>query len=72
MQIRKVYMRLILDTLQNEEDYTSRIIKVYNNPICEIIDDYDSIACYEPYYYCKSIQGRWILLSSKNIEGSKS
>ncbi len=50
MQMGKVYMRLIVDTLNLDEDYAKGIIRVYNNPICEIIDDYNSSAYYEPSY----------------------
>ena len=48
LQMGKVYMRLILDTRDDEEDYAQGILRVYNNPICEIIDDYNSSAYYEP------------------------
>lgn len=50
MQMGKVYSRLILGTMQQGEDYADGIIRVYNNPICEIIDDYNSSAYYEPSY----------------------
>lgn len=46
----KVYKRLILDTLKNNESYIDGLINVYNNPICEIIDNYDCGAYYEPSY----------------------
>lgn len=49
-QMGKVYMRLITDTLKNDEDYVDGIIRVYNDPICEIIDNYNSSAYYEPSY----------------------
>jgi hypothetical protein len=48
LQIGKVYRRLIEHTLQEDEDYIQGIIRVYNAPICEIIDDYNSSAYYEP------------------------
>lgn len=48
LQMGKVYTRLILDTLDDEEDYAEGMLRVYNNPICEIIDDYNSSAYYEP------------------------
>ena len=51
LQMGKVYARLILATLMPEEDYPDAIIRVYNNPICEIIDDYNGSAYYEPSYY---------------------
>lgn len=49
-QMGKVYMRLILDTLISSEDFADGIIRVYNHPICEIIDNYNSSAFYEPSY----------------------
>lgn len=48
LQIGKVYRRLIEHTLQEGEDYIQGMIRVYNAPICEIIDDYNSSAYYEP------------------------
>ena len=50
-QMGKVYKRLIFDTLQPNEDYADAIIRVYNNPICEVIDNYNTSAYYEPSYY---------------------
>ena len=50
-QMGKVYKRLIMDTLQPDEDYADAIIRVYNNPICEVIDNYNTSAYYEPSYY---------------------
>lgn len=50
-QMGKVYKRLIIDTIQPGEDYADAIIRVYNNPICEVIDDYNTSAYYEPSYY---------------------
>lgn len=49
-QMGKVYMRLIFDTLLPEEDYAEAILRVYNDSICEIIDNYNSSAYYEPSY----------------------
>lgn len=49
-QMGKVYMRLIVDTLQPGEDYADAIIRVYNDPICEVIDNYATSAYYEPSY----------------------
>lgn len=49
-QMGKVYMRLILSTLQSEEDYVDGLIRVYNDEICEIIDNYNCSAYYEPSY----------------------
>ena len=49
-QMGKVYMRLILQTLESDEDYVQGMIKVYNSPICEKIDNYNCSAFYEPSY----------------------
>lgn len=46
----KVYMRLIVDTLKQGEDYVEGIIRVYNDPICDVIDNYNTSAYYEPSY----------------------
>lgn len=50
-QMGKVYKRLVFDTLQSSEDYADAILRVYNNPICEVIDNYNSSAYYEPSPY---------------------
>lgn len=50
-QMGKVYKRLIISTLQNNEDYADGILRVYNNPICEVIDNYNCSAYYEPSPY---------------------
>lgn len=50
MQMGKVYTRLIVDTLESEENYVDGIIRVYNNPICDVLDNYNSSAYYEPSY----------------------
>lgn len=47
-QMGKVYSRLIISTLQEDEDYVDGLVRVYNHPIAEIIDDYNSSAYYEP------------------------
>lgn len=49
-QMGKVYMRLILATLQPEEDYINGMIRIYNDEICDMIDNYNSSAYYEPSY----------------------
>lgn len=49
-QVGKVYMRLITDTLQPEENYIDGLIRVYNDEICEKIDDYNCGAYFEPSY----------------------
>ena len=50
-QMGKVYKRLILNTMQSDEDYADAIIRVYNNPICEVLDNYNCSAYYEPSPY---------------------
>ncbi len=47
-QMGKVYKRLILNTLEPNEDYIHGLIRVYNNEICDVIDNYNSSAYYEP------------------------
>lgn len=49
-QMGKVYKRLIIDTLDDDEDYINGMIRIYNSPICEIIDNYNSSAYYERSY----------------------
>ena len=49
-QMGKVYTRLILQTLDSNEDYVQGMIRVYNHPICEKIDNYNCSAFYEPSY----------------------
>ena len=49
-EIGKVYKRLILDTLQSGETEVEGIIRVYNNELCDVIDNYNSSAYYEPSY----------------------
>ena len=50
-QMGKVYKRLVLNTMQHKEDYADAILRVYNNPICEVLDNYDCSAYYEPSPY---------------------
>ena len=50
LEMGKVYQRLISNTLQPGEDYVDGIIRVYNNDICEVIDNYNGSAFYEPSY----------------------
>ena len=49
-QMGKVYMRLIIDTLLPKEDYVDGMLRVYNDEICDVIDNYNSSAYYEPSY----------------------
>ena len=46
----KVYQRLIVETLQPGEDYVDGILRVYNNELCNVIDNYNCSAFYEPSY----------------------
>ena len=50
-QMGKVYKRLILSTLKPQEDYAEAMLRVYNNPICEVLDNYNCSAYYEPSPY---------------------
>lgn len=49
-QMGKVYQRLIVDTLLPNENYVDGLIRVYNNNLCEVIDNYNCSAYYEPSY----------------------
>lgn len=49
-QMGKVYQRLISDTMSTKENYVDGIIRIYNNPICDVIDNYNCSAFYEPSY----------------------
>ena len=46
----KVYSKLIVDTSLLNEDFVKGIVSVYNDAICEVIDDYNNGAFYEPSY----------------------
>lgn len=50
LDMGKVYTRLIIDTLLPNEDYIQGLIRIYNDAICLIIDDYNNSAYYEPSY----------------------
>ena len=50
LQIGKVYERLIHDTAMSKETEVEGIIRVYNDEICEKIDNYNCSAYYEPSY----------------------
>lgn len=49
-QIARVYKRLITQTQSCNENYVDAMIRVYNNDICEILDNYNAGAYYEPSY----------------------
>ena len=50
LEMGEVYQRLIVDTMTSKEDYVEGILRVYNNDICEVIDNYNGSAFYEPSY----------------------
>jgi hypothetical protein len=50
IQMGKVYQRLILDTLLPDESEVEGVIRVYNDTICDVIDNYNCSAYYEPSY----------------------
>lgn len=50
LEMGKVYQRLILDTLQPDENYADAILRVYNDELCDVIDNYNCSAYYEPSY----------------------
>lgn len=50
LEMGRVYQRLIVDTLQSQEDYIDGMIRVYNDDICDVIDNYNCSAFYEPSY----------------------
>lgn len=50
IEMGKVYQRLIVDTAMPNEDYIDGILRIYNNEICDTIDNYNSSAFYEPSY----------------------
>lgn len=45
-----VYQRLIRDTMTLKENFVDGIMRVYNNEICDVIDNYNCSAFYEPPY----------------------
>lgn len=49
-QMGKVYKRLIRDTSLQDEDYVEGIFRVYNHEICDVIDNYNCSAYFEPSY----------------------
>lgn len=49
-QMGKVYTRLILDTQLPGEDYIDGMFRIYNDDICQKIDDYNCGAYFEPSY----------------------
>lgn len=51
LEMGNVYQRLIIDTMNSKENYVDGIIRVYNNELCDVIDNYNCSAFYEPSYY---------------------
>lgn len=49
-QMGKVYLRLILNTKTQDENFIDALIRVYNHDICKVIDNYNASAYYEPSY----------------------
>lgn len=45
-----VYQRLIRDTMTSKENFVDGIMRVYNDEICAVIDNYNCSAFYEPSY----------------------
>lgn len=43
-------MRLIRDTMRPDETYAGGMLRVYNDPVCNTIDNYNASAYYEPSY----------------------
>lgn len=43
-------VRFNYPTLNSKEDFVDGIIRVYNNEICDVIDNYNCSAFYEPSY----------------------
>ena len=50
LEMGDVSRRLIVDTLGFRENYVEGILRVYNAEICEVIDNYNCSAFYEPRY----------------------
>ena len=50
LDMGEVYQRLIRDTMTLKETYVDAIIRVYNDEICDVIDNYNCSAFYEPSY----------------------
>ena len=50
LQMGKVYQRLICDTAEPEENYAEGILRIYHDSICDVNDNYNCSAYYEPSY----------------------
>ena len=49
-QVAIIIQRLIIDTMASGENYVEGIMRVYNDDICDVIDNYNGSAFYEPSY----------------------
>lgn len=49
-QMGKVYSKLITNTMEKDENYVEGIFRIYNDRICDVIDNYNCSAFYEPSY----------------------
>ncbi len=50
IQMGKVYARLVQSVTSDNESLSATIRSVYASPICDVIDNYNSSAYYEPSY----------------------
>lgn len=50
LEIGNVYQRLIVDTMGAKENFVDGLTRVYNDEICDVIDNYNGSAFYEPAY----------------------
>ena len=50
LQMGKVYQRLIRDSALPDEDYVEGIFRAYNHEICDVVDNYNCSAYFEPSY----------------------
>lgn len=48
-QMGKVYARLV-QSLLTDDNLPEEMLRVYNSPVCEVIDNYNTGAYYEPSY----------------------
>ena len=74
LDMGKVYSRLIVDTALPNEDYVSGIIRVYNNEICETIDNYNGSAYYEHHMLLleHNNEGGFLNLERNDFNGIRS
>ena len=65
----KVYERLIHDTKKPGESEVDGIIRVYNHEICDVIDNYNCSAYYEPSYVIARAYYEGRFLTEKTFQG---